>query len=182
MCPMAEPVRTGYKTIPDTAGAEQWFALRIAPRHEKAASEILCNKGYETLLPLYQQRHQYGRRSRSFELPLFPGYLFCRFDSTVRLPILTTPGVLRVIGAGKTPIPVAEEEILPIQRAMETHISMIPHPYGNQGQRGRITSGPLAGVEGVVMSTRPPVKLVLSVELLQRSLLLEVDADCVRLT
>lgn len=164
-----------------TGSSAEWFALRIAPRHEKAASEILCNKGYETLLPLYLRRHQYGRRSRSFELPLFPGYLFCRFDSSARLPILTTPGVLLVVGAGKTPVPVAEDEILPLRRAMETHASMTPHPYGNGGQRGRITSGPLAGLEGMIMNPKPPVRLILSVELLQRSVMLEVDAECVSL-
>jgi len=161
--------------------AGQWFALGITPRHEKAVSVVLCNKGYETLLPVYARRHQYGPRSRSFDLPLFPGYLFCRFDVTARLPILTTPGVLRVVGAGKIPIPVADDEVVSIRRAMEARVTMTPYPYWNRGQRARITCGPLAGIEGVVVNARPPVRLVLSVELLQRSVLLEIDAEYVGL-
>lgn len=161
---------------------ERWFALGIAPRHEKFAGTILCNKGYETLLPAYRRHHQYAGRSRSFELPLFPGYLFCRFDPTARLPVLTTPGVLRILGAGKAPVPVADDEILSIRRAMEARVAMRPHPYWRCGQRGRISSGSLAGIEGVVVNAKSPVRMVLSVELLQRSVLLEIDGDCVSLT
>ena len=161
---------------------DRWFALGIAPRHEKAVSGVLCNKGYETLLPLYKKHHQYGNRARSFEVPLFPGYLFCRFDPSARLPILTTPGVLGVVGAGKTPIPVGDHEILSMRRAMSARLPMTPHPYWTRGQRGRIIAGPLAGVEGVIVTAKSPVRLVLSVELLQRSVMLELDGDCVSLT
>ena len=80
-----------------------WFALSVNVRHEKVISELLRNKGFETFLPLYKRRHQYARRSREFELPLFPGYLFCRTNLTRRLPIMTTPGVLGIVGAGRTP-------------------------------------------------------------------------------
>src|SRR5437867_1146875 len=77
----------------DAAGAERkWFALSVTARHEKIVSQLLCNKGFETFLPLYTRRHQYARRVRTFELPLFPGYLFCRSDFATRMPILTTPG------------------------------------------------------------------------------------------
>src|SRR5580700_2502477 len=74
----------------------KWFALSVTVRHEKVVSQLLQNKGFETFLPLYTRRHQYVRRVREFELPLFPGYLFCRTDPAVRLPILTTPGVLQM--------------------------------------------------------------------------------------
>jgi len=158
-----------------------WFALAVSPRHEKKSSVILRNKGYETLLPLYARRHRYECGSRSFDLPLFPGYLFCRFDFSVRLPILTTPGVVRVVGAGKTPIPVAEQQIESMRAAMHAQVPMRPYPYSIEGRQGRITSGPLTGIEGIVANVKPPVRLVLSVHLLQRSVLLEIDTDCVRL-
>jgi|SRR5579864_2645219 len=160
----------------------RWFALGVASRHEKVIRDLLRIKGFETLLPVYARRHQYGSRSRSFEIPVFPGYVFCRFDLSARLPVLRTPGVLQVVGAGKIPIPVADDEIVSIRRAMEARVPMTPCLYWHSGQKGRITKGPLAGIEGIVMNAKPPVRLVLSVNLLQRSLLLEIDADCVGLT
>lgn len=170
-------IQPAVLSVPETM--QRWFALGVMPRHEKTAARLLANKGYETFLPLYTRRHRYTSRIRSFELPLFPGYLFCRFDISARLPILTTPGVLQVVGAGRVPVPVSDDEVASIQKAMEARIPMAPFPYWQTGQKGRITSGPLAGVEGVVMSAKAPVRLVLSVTLLQRSVLLEIDSDCV---
>jgi transcription termination/antitermination protein NusG len=170
----------GSSTNGERQGAEhKWFALGVASRHEKIVSQLLRNKGFHTFLPSYVRRHQYGRRTRDFELPLFPGYLFCRLDPLQRLPILTTPGVLRLIGAGRSPIPVEDEEITSLQRAREAGVLMMPYPYWQTGQKGRITGGPLAGIEGIVLSARRPVRLVLSVRLLQRSVLLEIDSECV---
>jgi transcription antitermination factor NusG len=160
---------------------QKWFALGVMARHEKIVSQVLRYKGYDTFLPSYVRRHQYGRRTREFELPLFPGYLFCRLDPFDRLPILTTPGVLRLIGAGRVPVAVADDEILSLQKAVDVGVSMMPYPYWQTGQKGRISFGPLAGIEGIVMNARHPLRLVLSVRLLQRSVLLEIDSDCVAL-
>jgi transcription antitermination factor NusG len=157
----------------------KWFALGVTARHEKTVSQLLNNKGFETFLPLYTRRHQYSRRVRRFELPLFPGYLFCRSDFATRLPILTTPGVLRMLGAGRVPIPVEDDEIASLQRASQAGASMVPYPYWQSGQAGRITAGPLTGMEGIVVTEKRSVRLVLSVSLLQRSVLLEIDSDCV---
>jgi transcription antitermination factor NusG len=160
---------------------EQWFALGVTARHEKAISRMLHQKGFETFLPLYTNRHQYGKRAREFELPLFPGYVFCRFNPSTRLPILTTPGVLQVIGAGRVPLPIDRGEISALQTAVKANARLVPWPFWQEGQRGRITFGPLSGVEGIVMNIKDPSRLVLSVSLLQRSVLLEIDADCVSL-
>lgn len=168
-------------TSPIPQGAQSWFALGVRPRHEKTVLRLLGDKGYETFLPSYTRRHKYATRVRSFELPLFPGYVFCRLDPVVRLPILTTPGVLQVVGAGRVPVPVNEDEITSIRRAVEARVPLTPMPYFHAGQRVRVTSGPLAGVEGSIMSAREPVRLVLSMTLLQRSVLVEIDADCVSL-
>ncbi len=157
-----------------------WFALGVAARHEKAVARNLLQKGYETLLPLYTNRHHYANRTRDFELPLFPGYVFCKFDPAVRLPVLTTPGVLRVVGAGHTPVSVDTEEIAAIRAAVAAKARMMPTPFLKTGQRGRVVRGPLKGIEGIVADGSESVRLVLSVSLLQRSLLVEVDADCVR--
>lgn len=164
-----------------TAAVRRWFALSVAPRHEKTVSHTLNHKGFETFLPLFTRRHRYERRIRQFELPLFPGYVFCRSDPATRLPILTTPGVLRIVGAGRIPVPVDEDEVRSLQRAMEAGVVMSPYPFWQSGQTGRIISGPLAGIEGTIASVKNSFRLVLSVTLLQRSVLLDIDSDCVAL-
>jgi len=94
----AEPAAI-RKLGPLKEGTPQWFALAVKPRFDKAVALTLESKGYETLVPLYKKHHKYGARSKVAELPLFPGYVCCRFDVLTRLPILTTPGVIRVLGA-----------------------------------------------------------------------------------
>ena len=82
-------------------GLPQWFALAVKPRFDKAVARTLDTKGFETFLPLYKKRHNYGARCKEFELPLFPGYVFCRFNALMRLPIVTTPGVTHILGDRK---------------------------------------------------------------------------------
>ena len=170
------------KDLATQASAQEnrrWFALSVAPRHEKKVSCQLEQKGYETFLPLYRQQHQYGRRTREFQLPLFPGYLFCRTDPSERLPVLTTPGVFQFLGAGKAPSPIADDEIGAIQIAARVGLRMEPHSYWEKGQKVRIAKGPLTGLEGMVVDSNKPLRLVLSITLIQRSVLVEIDTDCV---
>jgi transcription termination/antitermination protein NusG len=162
-------------------GARNWFAVRVLPRHEKMVNSVLGHKGFETFLPMYSRRHRYPSRARCFDLPLFPGYLFCRLHLAGRLPILTTPGVIQMVGAGRTPIAVDEQEIVALQRAVESHLPLTPVSGWQAGQRGRITDGPLAGLEGAIVRVKATVRLVLSVTLLQRSVCVEIDHDRVAL-
>jgi transcription antitermination factor NusG len=155
----------------------QWFALVVKPRFDKAVARALEVKGYEIVLPLYKKYHHYGTHSRHNELPLFPGYVCCRFDFHTRLPVLATPGVIRVAGAGRRPIPVSEIEITSLQTAIKAQLPFEPFPFLNVGQKVRINGGVLAGVEGIVLETKPRLRLVLSITLLQRSVLLEIDRD-----
>jgi transcription antitermination factor NusG len=154
-----------------------WFALTVKPRFEKAVARTLASKGYETLLLVYQKQHQEGTRSRDSELPLFPGYVCCRFDVRYRTPILMTPGVIQVFGAGNMPIPLPDVEVTSLQTAIRARLPLQPFPYVQVGQRVRIERGALAGVEGIVMSFKQTLRLVLSITLLQRSVLLEVGRD-----
>jgi transcriptional antiterminator NusG len=163
----------------DDSEALEWFALAVRPRHEKAVSRLLRYKGYETFVPLYRRQHRYGRRLRQFELALFSGYVFCRFDALVRLPILMTPGVIRLVGAGRVPTPVDDNEIKALQSAARASFPMQPHAFLTAGERVRIASGPLAGVEGVVVDSTKPFRLLLSITLLQRSVLVEINEDLV---
>jgi transcription antitermination factor NusG len=149
----------------------------VKPRFDKAVSRTLDAKGYQTLVPTYRKYHTYGARSKVTELPLFPGYVCCRFDVHRSLPILSTPGVIRVVGTGTIPTPLSDIEINSLQAAINAHVPVQPFPYLNVGQRVRIASGVLAGTEGIVLGPKPKLRLVLSITLLQRSVLLEIDRD-----
>jgi transcription antitermination factor NusG len=161
----------------DVRGSGQWFALAVKPRFDKAVARTLEMKGYEILLPLYRKHHRQGVRSKDSDLPLFPGYVCCRFDVETRLPILITPGVVQVLGAGNTPIPLSEVEINSLQTAIKAQLPVQPFPFVETGQRVRIKRGILAGVEGIVIGSKQCLRLVLSITLLQRSVLLEIDCD-----
>lgn len=172
----AEPASLMTLDAVESASLE-WFALAVKPRFDKAVGRALDAKGYETFVPLYKKSHKYGSRSKDAHLPLFPGYVCCRFDMQKRLPILTTPGVMQILGAGSRPLPLSDVEIQSLQTALLTQCRIQPFPYLNAGQKVRITSGTLAGVEGIVLRTKPSLRLVLSITLLRRSVLLEIDRD-----
>ena len=154
-----------------------WYALRIKSRHERIVASALYGKGYEVFLPLYRDRRRWSDRVKELELPLFPGYLFCRFDVTKRLPILTTPGIVQVVGLGRTPLPIDETEIAAIQSIVISRLNAQPWPYLKVGQKVRIEQGPLTGLGGILLALKKPHRLVVSVTLLQRSVAVEVDQD-----
>lgn len=156
-----------------------WFAVQTRSRYENLAAKQLNGRGYEVFLPFYQCRRRWSDRMQEFEVPLFPGYLFCRFNLQDRLPILTTPGVIQIVGIGKTPMPVDEEEITALQTAVRTGIPRHPWPFLKVGQRVRVEAGPLSGLEGVLLNFKGRYRLVLSVSLLQRSVAVEVDSSWV---
>jgi transcription antitermination factor NusG len=158
---------------------ELWFALHVRSRHDKLVAANLRVRGMEALLPLYRSRRRWSDRTRVMDLPLFPGYVFCRFDPQMLLPILMTPGVVRVISAGKRPCPVAEEEITAIQRVIYAGNAVEPWPYLRAGQKVRILDGPLFGIEGILLDVKNRRRLVVSVHLLQRSIAVELDRDCI---
>jgi transcription antitermination factor NusG len=156
-----------------------WFALRVRPRHDKAVSLTLRNNGFEECLPLYRARHKWADRFKMVDLPLFPGYVFCRFDPSSLLPILNTPGVIDIVRAGRVLLPVKDCEIADLQRLAKSGLHSEPCPYLQVGQRVRIEGGPLFGLEGLLIEIRNSLRLVLSVDLLQRSVLVEIDRDWV---
>jgi transcription antitermination factor NusG len=171
------PEVCGERTHRFPEAPPQWFALAVKPRSDKAVARTLEMKGFQTFLPLYKKRHKYAARFKEFELPLFPGYVFCRFQAVTRLPILTTPGVTQILGAGNKPIALSETEISSLQTAIRARVPIHPFPFLRLGHKVRIDKGALAGVEGIVMSHKPYLRLVLSITLLQRSVMLEIDRD-----
>ncbi len=157
-----------------------WYALRVRSRYERTVATHLQGRGYESLLPLYKCRRRWSDRFKEIELPLFPGYVFCQFNPLNRLPILSIPGVVHVVGVGRTPVPIDETEISAIQTAVKSGLPRQPWPFLQIGHRVRIEYGPLCGVEGILLGFRGRQRLVLSITLLQRSAAVQVDEACVR--
>lgn len=157
-----------------------WFAVRVKSNYEKPVSAILRGKGFEEFVPTYRARRQWSDRIKVIDLPLFPGYLFCRLDLNKRLPLLTTPGFLYLVGKGKTPEPVDEIEILAIQSVVRSGIPAVPWPSLVVGQKVRLERGPLRGVEGVVAKIADQQSIFVNVTLLQRSVSVQVEPDWIR--
>ncbi len=155
-----------------------WFALRVKPRAERVVADVLGGKGYEYFLPMHRERRRWSDRVKTVEMPLFGGYVFCRFDVQFRLPILTSPGVLHVVSIGKVPEPIPDEEIESLQVLTRSGLALEPCSFLQIGEQVRIVSGPLAGASGVVQSVKDRDRLVVSVTLLQRSVAVVVPESC----
>ena len=153
-----------------------WYALQVRTGHERKVATRLDGKCFERFLPLCSSKRRWSDRVKEIETPLFPGYMFCRLDILRRLPILTTPGVVRIVSLGGVPQPVDEAEVMAIQVLVGSSLPTHPWPFLEIGTRARIHSGPLAGVEGILLEIKGRRRLVLSVTLLQRSVAVEVDA------
>jgi len=156
-----------------------WYALQVWSRKESAVSTHLRSLGYECFLPTYKAQRQWSDRVKELEQPLFPGYLFSRFDFRNRRQLVIAPGVLQIVGNGKAPLPVAECEIEKLQLAVASEISRQPWPYIQVGERVRVNHGSLRGVEGILINIKGSHRVVLSISLLQRSVAIEVDLSWV---
>ena len=158
---------------------QSWFGIRVKSCFEQVTSSILRAKGYEEYVPVVRSRRRWSDRFKEIEAPVFPGYVFCRFDPNRRLPILTTTGVVSVVGFGGVPAPIPDEEIQAVRVMLASALPLYPHPFLAVGQRVRIEHGPLAGAEGFVISVEKDFRLVASISLLQRSISVELDCEWV---
>ncbi len=163
------------------ASEQPWYALSVRSRYERIVATFLNNQGYEWFLPLYKSRRSWSDRIKEVDVPLFPGYLFCRFDIHNRLPILRIPGVRHVVGGTRIPTPIDSSEIDALQTVIHTDAVREPWPFLQVGDRMRIERGSLAGVEGILLQFKGRYRLVLSVTLLQRSVAVDIDSAWVRL-
>lgn len=157
----------------------RWYAVRVRSQHEDVVARHLRVRGLEAFLPLCKQRNRLSDPFKEVELPLFPGYVFCQFDAANRLPVLTIPGVVHIVGAGKNLSPINEDEIAAIQMAVRSGFPTQPCSFLEVGEKVRIEYGPLCGVEGI-LSGRGHQRLVLSITLLQRSVAVEINGEWVR--
>ena len=156
-----------------------WCALYVRHQHEKMVAQSLTNKGIETFLPLYDAQRQWKDRVKQLSLPLFPCYLFLRNEGVHRLDVLSTPGVNGLVGIAGRATPIPQAEIEAVRQVIKRGVCLEPHAYLRCGNWVRVKSGPLEGIEGVMVRKKNQTRLVISVELLQKSASVEVDVSMV---
>ena len=160
-------------------GTSRWYALYVRSRHEKVVESGLKGKGYCAFSPFYRTKRKRVDRIVAIDVPLFPGYVFCHFDSNQRLPILTTPGLVRIVGPGNGPEPVDDTEIASIRTLALSGHPVQPWPFLRSGQRIRLQAGPLRGAEGIFLRVKDEYHLVVSITLLQRAVSVVIEKDAV---
>jgi len=153
-----------------------WYAVHVRSKFERTVSTVLEHKNVEQFLPTYRSRRIWTDRVKTTDLPLFPGYLFCRIPLNERNRVMTIDGVVGFVGAGRQPIPVSDLEIEAVRRIVQSQSPSQPWPFLKIGQTVRINHGSLAGLEGILVRVKSSWRLVVSVTLLERSVAVEIDA------
>lgn len=167
----------------ESSAQARWFAVWVRSHFEQLVQDQLAAKGMRVFLPTIKTWSRRGGKRHVVAGPMFPGYLFLHhaMDKHAYVKILQTRGVVRILGERWDRLaPIDDAEIAAVQRLVTTDVHVVPHPYLREGHRVRLTDGPLSGVEGVLMQVKAGKGLlVVSVELLQRSVAVEVDCTCV---
>ncbi len=187
---MASAGAMGSKIVPGFSVSEpgteresvgcRWYAFKVHTGGELRLRTSLERKGFRIFLPTYLEVRKYSDRLKKVDAALYPGYLFSRLDAADRLPILTTPGVESVVSIGGVPQPVDDSEIDSILRVIDSGVCAVPWPFLRVGDRVRIIHGALSGVEGFLVRVRDKDRLVLSCNLLQRSIAVEMDRTYIK--
>jgi transcription antitermination factor NusG len=174
------PVNHLSQILPNNSAQWPWYAVRVRSNFEQVTAAVLAGKGYEQFAPTYKVRRAWSDRVKEIQVPLFPGYVFCRLDSANRLGVLTTPGVVNIVSFGKEPATVSDTEIEAIQTIVRSSLNAQPWPFVAVGRKVVLERGPLKGLEGIVADIKHDFRLVVSLTLLQRSVSVEVERDWIR--
>ncbi|HWX54288.1 MAG TPA: UpxY family transcription antiterminator [Verrucomicrobiae bacterium] len=163
-----------------TPYAPHWYAIYTCPRHEKRVAEHLAGRAVEFFLPQYETVSRRKDRRVRLSLPLFPGYLFVRILLEERLRVLEAPGVVRLVGSNGHPAELPEEDLEKLRNGLSGSLRAEPHPFLAAGRRVQIVRGPLEGLAGILLRRKGQFRVVLSLDLIQRSICVDVDvADVV---
>jgi transcription antitermination factor NusG len=174
---MAEPCAPSDHVAPTTArGQRQWYAVQVTPRHEKRVTANVEEKRIPVFLPLVSEMHHWSDRQKRVDIPLFLGYTFVQLSTQVadRVAVLRTSGVLRLVGAAYTGTPIPDKQIDDIAVLVNSRLRLDPYPFLNVGDRVRIRNGSLAGLEGILVGKNSDATLVVSIDLLRRSLAVRI--------
>lgn len=179
-CPEPDPViDEGNQISLESQESSEWFAVQVRSGRESTSARELRDKHYNVFLPCYRSPRRWSDRIKIIERALFPGYLFCRSSAEMIGNVTTINGVIAVVAAGGTPLPVPTAEIETIMRVVSTRLNVEPWPLHRVGERVRIETGALCGVEGIVIAVRNVHKLIVSIPFLQRSVALEIEPSSV---
>ncbi len=154
-----------------------WYAAYVASRHEKSVAKQLEERCVEHFLPLYETTHRWRNGRHKVQLPLFPGYLFVQLLPTERIKVLHTPGVAYIVGSHGVPAPLPSQEIEKLRNALRAGVVAQPFPYLKTGIRVEIRNGPLQGLTGVIQRRHGQFRVIISVDLIMQSMVVDVDAS-----
>lgn len=157
-----------------------WYAVRVRSNRERVVAIHLRERGFEQFVPSYKVQRTWSDRKKVIDECLFPGYVFCRLDPHNRLPVVSIPGVVGIVGLGTTPAPIAEVEMERVRAMVRSGRNVLPWPFLQLGDHVLIEKGPLAGLEGILQRTKGGYRIVVSLTLLQRSISAEIDQSWVR--
>lgn len=166
-----------WPSLPAEFCEPRWYAAYTSANHEKRVAEQLEARAVEHFLPAYSSVRRWKDRRVTLQLPLFPGYVFVRMELRNRLQVLQIPGVARLVGFGGMPTPLPQDEMDALRAGLAGGLRAEPHPYLNVGRRVRVKQGPLAGLEGILLRWKGNWRVVLSLDLIQRSVAVDVDAS-----
>ena len=169
-------IQAGAAVLKYSAATPLWYAVRVRSNFERTVSTFLAQKAVEHFLPTYRSRRIWADRIKTLDMPLFPGYVFCRIPVEERNRVLTTSGVVDLVGAGRHAIPIADTEIEAIRALVHSQVAAEPWPFLKIGQMVQVRRGPLAGLEGILIKTKNSHRLIVSVTLLERSVAAEIDS------
>ena len=155
--------------------AERWYAVSVRPRHEKFVARHLECRGLNYFLPVYRSVRCWKDRRKELDVSLFPGYVFVNLNLRDRLGVLRAPGVVQFVLFQGQPAAIPESEIRALESSQSAGLELQPHPYLRQGARVRVKRGPLMGAEGIMIRRKQRFRLVLSIDLIKRSVMFEVD-------
>lgn len=173
-------IRTEITTRPLPISAvaqdqQNWYAACTSANHEKHVADQFTQRSIEHFLPLYDSIRTWKDRRVRLKLPLFPGYIFVRIPLREQLRVLQTPSVARLVGFNGKPVAIGDQELESLRCAVSQSLQLEPYPYLTVGQRVRVLTGPLIGREGILMRRNSALHVVLSMDLLQRSILVQID-------
>ncbi len=168
--------RLRCRTVSVTLMTLPWYALQVKANREWAVTASLESRGCEASCPSFQEERQWSDRKKLVEIPLFRGYVFARFDASNPLDVLTCPGICRIVGVGNQPSPIADEEIETVLAISQSVLARRPVDYVGIGKRVIISRGPLQGSRGLLVRIKNVDRFVVSITLLQRSVMVEIPA------
>lgn len=155
--------------------SEHWYVVTVRPRHEKTVTRHFEHRGLNYFLPVYRSKRRWKDRHKELDMALFPGYVFVNLNLRDRLGVLQSPGVSQFVTFQGQPAAVPDLEIRALESGLSAGLRAQPHPYLRQGKKVRVKSGPLVNAEGIMLRRKEGFRLVLSIDLLMRSVMLEVD-------